>query len=158
VIPVMDLSYDLAEQPFYPNRHIAGGDLTNVVTVAASDATGNPLIGANFGMAELDLFAPGVDIESTYPHDAYAIGSGSYLAASIVTGVAAFIKSYFPRMAPAEMRVLLMDSVTPRNEAEVEKQYYQNGKIATDLFLFEELSISGGILNGAKALEVMIND
>lgn len=153
VIPVMDLSYDMEETPFYPNRHTAGGELTNVITVAASNAEGNPLIGANFGPKYLDIFAPGVDVESTYPENSYAVGSGSYLAASMVTGVAAFIKSYFPKITPAQMRNVLMKSVTPRGDAEVEKQFYLNGKIATDLFLFEQLSASGGILNGEKAFE-----
>jgi hypothetical protein len=151
VIPVMDLSYDLGEQPFYPNRHVAGGDLANVITVAASDAAGNPLINANFGQAELDIFAPGVEIESAYPGDRYAVSSGSFLAAAMVTGVAAFIKDYFPEIGPEQMRRLLMESVTPRVGAEVEKQFHMNGKQVADLFLFEQLSVAGGILNGAKA-------
>ena len=153
VIPAMDLSCDMEQTPFYPNRYIDGDELTNIITVAASDAAGNPLIGANFGPKYLDIFAPGVDIESTYPGNSYASGSGSYLAAAMVTGVAAFIKSYFPKITPAEMRTLLMASVTPRGDAEVEKQFQLNGKIVTDLFLFEQLSASGGILNGARAFE-----
>lgn len=151
VIPVMDLSRDLGEQPFYPNRHVAGGDLTNVITVAASDAAGNPMKSVNFGETELDIFAPGVDIESAYPGNRYAVGSGSFLAAAMVTGVAAFIKSYFPETTPAQMRGLLMRSVTPREGVEVEKEYQLKGKTTTDLFLFDQLSVSGGIINGDSA-------
>jgi subtilisin family serine protease len=157
VIPVMDLSYDLGVQPFYPNRHIAGGDLTNVITVAASDHAGHPFKYANYSTTELDLFAPGVDVESAYRDNAYAIGSGSAYAAAMVTGTAAFIKSYYPGITPAQMRKLLMETVTPRKDVEIEKQFYlyRNGqaRLTTDLFLFDDLSASGGILNAARAFE-----
>ena len=156
VIPMMDYSRNLDNEPFYPNRHIKGGTLTNIITVAASDSLGNPRTSTNFSQTELDLFAPGVDIKSAYIDDRYAIVSGSVFAAAMVTGVAAFIKSYYPKIHPAQMRKLLMDTITLREDAEVEKQYHmytngQRGRLVTDLFLFSELCASGGILNAEKA-------
>ncbi len=150
VAPVMDLAYNLDETPFYPNRSIG---LNNMITVAASDMAGNPLQSVNFGPGQLDIFAPGADIESAYVDGRYAAGSGSYLAAAMVTGTAAYIKSYFPKITPAQMRELLMSTVTPRTGAEVEKQFYLNGKPVVDLFLFEDLSAANGILNAARAFE-----
>jgi subtilisin family serine protease len=160
VVPMMDYSYNLDDQPFYPNRHVKGGDLSNIITVAASDSLGNPYAYANFSKTELDLFAPGVNINAAYSKDAYATSSGSAFAAAMVTGVAAFIKSHYPGMSPAAMRKLLMNSVTGRGDAEIEKQFYlykdgRKGRLVTDLLLFTDLCASGGILNAEKAIQMM---
>jgi subtilisin family serine protease len=153
VIPMMDLSCNVDEFPFYPNQNLKGKTLSNIITVAASDSLGNPYLWANFSKTQLDLFAPGVEIRSSYLNNKYGVGSGSKYAAAMVTGTAAFIKSYFPKITPEQMRKLLMDNVTDRKDAEVEKQYRFNGKSVKDLFLFSELCASGGILNAEKAFE-----
>ncbi|MDR3184373.1 MAG: S8 family serine peptidase [Prevotellaceae bacterium] len=149
VIPMMDLSYNLDDKPFYPGKYVDGGVLSNVITVAASDAGGNPYSTVNFSNKELDLFAPGVG--------EYALNSGSEFAASVLTGVAALIKGHYPEITPAAMRKLLMETVTPRDEAEVEKSFvmYHNGvkgRRVRDVFMFKDLCVSGGILNAEKAL------
>lgn len=147
VQPMLDMSYDIDELPFYPVR----GELTNFITVAASDMAGSPFVASNYGRKGLDLFAPGVDVESTMIDGQYAEGSGSYLAASVVTGVAAYLRAYFPKLTPAQIREVLMASVTSREGAEVEKSFHLNGKVVTDLFLFDDLCASGGILNARAA-------
>ena len=157
VIPMMDLSYNLDNKPFYPMRRTDGGELSNVITVAASDAAGNPYTTVNFSNKTLDLFAPGVEIASISKEGKPAIDSGSEFAAAVLSGVAALIKSYYPKITPAEMRRLLMDTVTPRDEAEVEKTFvmYHNGapvRRVKDVFMFKDLSVSGGILDAEKAL------
>jgi subtilisin family serine protease len=158
VIPMMDLSYNLDDQPFYPNRHLNGRELSNIITVAASDADGNPYGTANFSNKELDLFAPGVDIQSIYVNGILNEDSGSELAAAVLTGVTALIKSYYPEITPEQMRKLLMNTVTPRGNEEVEKSFvmYTDGKrgaLVKDIFLFKDLCVSGGILNAEKAVE-----
>lgn len=149
VQPVVDMSYDMDEMPFYPVR----GELTNFITVAASDRAGAPMVASNYGAKSLDLYAPGVDVESTLSDGQYAVGSGSYLAASMVTGTVAYLRSYFPRLTPAQIREVLLETVTSRADAEVEKSFHLNGKVVTDLFLFDDLSVSGGILNARAAFE-----
>jgi subtilisin family serine protease len=156
VIPMMDYSYNLDDQPFYPNRRVKDAELSNIITVAASDSLGNPYKYANFSKTELDLFAPGVNVSAAYLDNTYAVGSGSAFAAAAVTGAAAFIKSHCPEITPAAMRKLLMENVTSREDAEVEKQLYmykngQKDRLMTDLFLFTDLCASGGILNVEKA-------
>lgn len=127
------------------------------MTVAASDMNGNPLVATNFGLENLDLFAPGQDIYSSYTGDTYRSESGSQMAATLVSGVAALVKSYYPTLTAQQLREVLMKSVTDRSDAEVEKQavIYQDGtpRLTKDLYLFEDLCASGGILNAAKALE-----
>ena len=158
VIPMMDRSMNVDYFPFFPNRNIEDGTLSNVITVAASDSLGNPFLWANFSETELDLFAPGVGIESAMPRNRYATDNGSHYAATVVTGVAALLKNYFPDITPAEIRQLLIDTVTDRGDAEVEKQYRvgsgeRRGQIVRDLFLFSDLSLSNGILNAGRAFE-----
>jgi hypothetical protein len=157
VIPMMDLSYNLDDRPFYPMRRTAAGELLNVITVAASDADGKPYSTVNFSNKELDLFAPGVVITSISEKGKLATNSGSEFAAAMVSGVASLIKGYYPAITPAEMRRLLMNTVTPRGEVEVEKSFtiYGNdgkGRRAKDIFIFKDLCVSGGILNAEKAL------
>jgi thioredoxin len=156
VIPMMDYSYNQDNRTFYPNRRANGEILPNIITVAASDRFGNPYQYANFSRTELDIFAPGVDIDADYADNRQAVGSGSAFAAAMVTGAAAFIKSYYPEISPSSMRKLLMNSVTNREDAEVDKQRYlskdgQRERIVTDRLPFSDLCVSGGILNVEKA-------
>ncbi len=149
VQPVLDLSYNMDEMPFYPRR----GEMNNFVTVAAADSLGVPLINANFGPGSLDMFARGVDVESTTADGLRAVGTGSYLAAAEVTGAAALLKSRFPKLKAAQLREILMSTVTKPEYEEVEKQFLFNGRMVTDLFLFDDLSAAHGSLNIEKALE-----
>lgn len=153
VVPVYDLSLDLSEITFFPNRNMDGGKaLTNLITVAASDKAGNPSMNANYGVEGLDLFAPGIDIYSTYTGDSYRTGSGEFLAAASVAGTAALIKSYFPKLTGSQIRDILLRSVTSRRGAEVEKGIRVDDNATQDLFLFEDLCASGGILNAYQAV------
>lgn len=153
IVPVWELCHDLAKTTFYPNRQmIPGRELTNLMVVASSDKNGNPSMNANYGARELDLFAPGLDIHSTYPGDTYRTGSGTSFSSATVAGVAALIKSYFPKLTGAQIREILIESVTSRRGVEVEKGILVAGKRSQDLFLFEDLTLSGGIVNAYQAV------
>jgi subtilisin family serine protease len=56
---------NLDTTPFYP----AAFDCANTISVGASDDTDAPASWSNYGHVGVDLFAPGVDILSTYPPD-----------------------------------------------------------------------------------------
>ncbi|MCZ4245127.1 S8 family serine peptidase [Pedobacter punctiformis] len=153
VSPVLDLSKDLSKQSFYPNKNIsAENELSNFLTVAASDSTGMPLKDGNFGKKELDVYAPGVNVSSTYMGSTYRKGTGSMLAAANVAGVAALIKAYYPQFTGTQLRSLIVGNVTLRDNVEVEKETFVKDRKVTDLFLFNELCVSGGILNAYKAI------
>ena len=153
IVPVWELSRDLAKQTFFPNRWIDGNkELTNLIVVAPSDKNGNPSMNSNYGAKELDLFAPGVNIYSTYMGDTYKVGSGVGLASASVAGVAALIKGYYPNLTGAQIRNILLENVTSRKGVEVEKGIIVDGKQTQDLFLFEDLCLSGGILNAYQAI------
>jgi thermitase len=153
IAPVRDASINLAKATYYPNRQISNTkELGNFMTVAASDSTGKPMPEANYGKKQLDLFAPGMDIYSTYIGDTYRKANGSGLAAATTAGVAALIKSYYPQLTGTQIRTLLMSNVTSQAGTIIEKKSLVDGKPLTDQFLFEELCSSGGILNAYKAV------
>ena len=79
-------------------------------------------------------------------------GSGVSLASASVAGVAALVKAYYPNLTGAQIRNILLNSVTSRKGVEVEKGIIVDGKQAQDLFLFEDLCLSGGILNAYRAI------
>jgi thermitase len=145
---VWDLSSDLSKRSFYPNQYIDGKELNNFIQVAASDSLGRPLKSANFGAKELNLFAPGVGISTTYMGTTYRQASGSMIAAASVAGTAALIKAYYPQLTGAQLRKLILENVTDRKDVEVEKQVGTK----TDQYLFKQLCSTGGILNAYKAV------
>ncbi|MCZ4245047.1 S8 family serine peptidase [Pedobacter punctiformis] len=148
VSSVWDLSRDLSKQSFYPNQFINGKELNNFIQVAASDSLGVPLKTTNFGAKELNLYAPGVGISTTYMGTTYRQAGGSGLSAACVAGTAALIKAYYPQLTGAQIRKLILGNVTDRKDVEVEKQVGTK----TDMYLFSQLCSSGGILNAYKAV------
>ena len=154
IVPAQENSVDLEEYTFYPNRWMTGEkELTNLLVVSSSDKNGNPSMSSNYGDKEVDLYAPGIDIYTTYTGDTYQIGKGVGLAAATTAGVAALIKSYYPHLNGGQIRELLLKNVTSRADVEVEKGIrLQNGQQSQDLFLFGDLCLSGGILNAYQAV------
>ena len=69
-----------------------------------------------------------------------------------MAGVAALIKAYYPELSGSQVRDILLQNVTSRKGAEVEKGIQVGGKQAQDLFLFDDLCLSGGVLNAYRAL------
>ena len=128
-------------------------ELTNLMVVSSSDKNGNPSMASNYGDKEVDLYAPGIDIYTTFTGDTYQTGKGIGLAVATTAGVAALVKSYYPHLTGSQIRDLLLENVTSRVDVEVEKGIrLQSGQQSQDLFLFGDLCISGGILNAYQAV------
>ncbi len=103
---------------------------------------------SNYGAANVDLFAPGVDIYSTVPQiDAYASYSGTSMASPVTAGVAAMLRSYFPSLTAVQVKEILMNSTTPIG-GEV-KIPGGSKKVA-----FKDLCITGGVVNAYKAFQM----
>lgn len=153
VSQVWEAAQDLAEETYFPNRWMTGKkELTNLMIVASSDKAGNPSMDSNYGAKEVDLFAPGRDIYSTYTGDTYQTGNAIGFAAATTVGVAALMKAYYPELTGTQIRNILLESVTSRKDAEVEKAIVVNGQHTQDLFLFGDLCLSGGIINAYQAV------
>ena len=153
VTPAWEAAQDLSVVTYYPNRWMTGErELTNLMVVSSSDKNGNPSMNSNYGAKEIDLYAPGMDIYSTYTGDTYQNGTGLGLAAATTVGVAALIKAYYPHLTGTQIRNILLETVTSRKDAEGEKGIVVDVKQTQDLFLFGDLCLSGGIINAYQAV------
>ena len=68
-------------------------DLDNIITVGSLDVDLLPYSGANYGINEVDIFAPGVQIVSTSTNNSYSCQTANSFAVPFVTGVAAQVVS-----------------------------------------------------------------
>ena len=80
------------------------------------------------------------------------VGQSAGIVQCTVAGVAALVKSYFPKLTGSQIRDILLKSVTSRKGVEVEKGIRVNDSPSQDLFLFDDLCISGGIVNAYQAI------
>lgn len=104
---------------------------------------------SDYGKMNVDLFAPGSDIYSTVPNNAYDLKSGSSMSAPVVSGVAALLLSYFPSLTAKDLKEILVRSVYKPNQMVNKPQT----KIQVP---FNSLSVSGGIVNAYNAVELAI--
>lgn len=99
----------------YPQDQVlAGPEISdNFLTVGASAPSyGSDMIAgfSNFGKSTVDVFGPGVDIYSTFPLNEYSSISGTSMASPAVAGVAAVIRSQFPKLTAGQVKKVIMDS------------------------------------------------
>ncbi|NUQ63494.1 MAG: S8 family serine peptidase [Pirellulales bacterium] len=119
---------------FYPAEYRSA----NIIAVAATDSKDRLASWSNFGVASVDLAAPGVDIFNTNVGGGYAMKSGTSMAAPHVAGVAGLLYSLDPTMPAAEVRDLILSTVDPLDDLA--------GK-----------TVTGGRLNAARAVSAQSN-
>ncbi|MBD2756212.1 S8 family peptidase [Spirosoma validum] len=137
----------------YPSpRYIDGASIPNVITVGASARRNNADLVAsfsNYGKKTVDVFAPGRDIYSTVPGSKYENNSGTSMASPVVTGVAAVLKSYFPKLTYADIKRIILQSVTPYSV----KVLRPESDVQVD---FASLSKTGGVVNLYEAVKLAL--
>jgi cell wall-associated protease len=85
----------------------------NVITIGAiNKAYGENVVApfSNFGKINVDVFAPGEEIYATVPNNKYKYLQGTSMASPNVAGVAALIRSYYPKLKASQVKHILMDS------------------------------------------------
>ena len=70
------------------------------------------------------------------------------MASPVVSGLAALILSYYPELSPAQVREIIMKSVTKV----AVKVKHKNEKNESVRVPFTDLCISGGVVNAYQAL------
>jgi subtilisin family serine protease len=98
--------------PHYPSNY----NLDNILSVAASDHNDARASFSNYGITSVDIYAPGVDILSTYLNKGYAWASGTSMAAPHASGVAGLLFSMNPSSTPIQIKNIIMNSVDPTIE------------------------------------------
>lgn len=100
---------------------------------------------SNYSATNVDVFAPGVQLKLPIPNDEYRNIDGTSFAAPVVSGVAAMLRSYFPALTAEQVKEIIMDS-----------SIQPSGKVvkpgAAEVVPFEELSVSGGMVNAFNAM------
>ena len=110
---------------------------------------------SNYSDKVVDVFAPGVQINSSYPNPQYKKLDGTSMASPEVTGIAANLKAFFPTLTASQIKEIISSSVRTYPGLEVRVRG-KNSNVP-----FAELSKSGGVVDMLnaynRALEVAQN-
>ena len=143
-------AHDIDVHENYPNDAAAGGKeiADNFITVGAlTPRYGSSMVAyySNFGKANVDVFAPGSEIYSLLPENEYESQNGTSMSAPNVTGVAALIRSQYPKLTASQVKQIIMDSGLPINAKVVVGE-------SRDIKNLPDISKSGKIVNAYNAL------
>jgi thermitase len=105
----------------------------NLICVGATDQSDRPASFTNYGAASVDLFAPGVNIASTWTGGRYVYASGTSMATPMVSGTLALMLAQDPSLTAAQLKADLLAGVSPAPQ-------------------LAGLSVTGGELNAAAAV------
>lgn len=146
-----DDKIDLDQSAHYPCRSAGGKHpVSNMIEVGASDSKGKAAFFSNYGKTNVDVFAPGTHIYSTVPGSRYSLQSGTDMAASIVSGVAAMIWNYFPDLSMQQIITILKQSAISRRGEMVTRP----GTGTETEVDFSELCDTGAIVNAYRAVQL----
>ena len=111
---------------------------SNVLCVGATDATDARASFSNYGASTVDIFAPGVDIASTYKGSQYIYMDGTSMAAPHAAAAAALVVADDPSLTGAQVAQRLKDTVDP-------------------VAALAGKSVTGGRLNAARAVGATVD-
>jgi subtilisin family serine protease len=136
----------------YPNDTYLGRKKTikTYITVGASSSDYGETLAAsfsNYNKKMVDVFAPGYKIYATFPDDNYSAISGTSMAAPMVAGIAAMLRSYFPDLKATQVKEIILESALPVNLEVVKPGSDEKIK-------FSELSATGGLANAYTAVKL----
>lgn len=122
---------------YYP----ASYGFSNIITVGAHDEFNKIIASSNYGEKSVDIAAPGYRIRSSFLKNGASLMTGTSQATAFVTGVAALIKSNYPKLNYQQIKNIVLTS---------------SRKIST----LKSKVLGGGKLDAARAIEVAkyVND
>lgn len=143
-------SKDLDVENKYPSDSYDGAPeiSDNVLIIGALNVEyGSNMVApfSNYGKKNVDIFAPGMKIYATTPNQTYEYLQGTSMASPNVAGVAALIRSYYPKLTAAQVKQVIMESgLSLKNDVKVgEDQHKEN---------FANASKTGKIVNAYNAI------
>ena len=106
---------------------------------------------SNYGKKNVDVFAPGVKINSTIPQSKYKELDGTSMASPVVAGLAAILRAYFPKLTALQVKDIILKSVT---KVDLKVKVPADGNTSKELF--SELSSTGGVVNAYEAVKLAL--
>lgn len=124
-------------------------DLYLTIGASTRHAKGNLVADfSNYGQTKVDVFAPGFEIYSTVPQSEYKKLQGTSMAAPMVAGVAAMLKSYFPTLSMNQIKDVMLKSATSYKG----KMQVKPGE--SDKVDFGTLSVTGAVIDVYAAVKM----
>jgi subtilisin family serine protease len=144
-------NHNLDTEDNYPaSFYLNNTAIPNLLTVGASGPVDNSHLTAdfsNYSKKGVDVFAPGVNIYSTLPGSTYGNESGTSMASPVTAGVAAVLKSYFPKLTATDLKRIIMQSAQVHHT----KVQTPGGEKLVD---FSTLSVTGGVVDLYEAVKL----
>lgn len=144
---------NLDERKNFPTRvYSTKGEAAAWLEVGASSFTNDLNLKApfsNYGKNSVDVFAPGVQINSTVPGSGYRKLDGTSMAAPVVAGLAALIRSYYPQFSALQVKDIIIRSVVKIDHPVTLERGGEKVQVP-----FTDLCRTGGIVNTYRALEL----
>ncbi len=142
--------HDIDIHKNFPNDATGNGNevADNFITVGAlTPRYGSGMVAyySNYGKVNVDIFAPGSEIYSAIPENKYKLQNGTSMSAPNVTGVAALIRSQYPKLTASQVKQIIMDSGLPIETKVVVGE-------SREIKNLTEISKSGKIANAYNAL------
>ncbi|MGB5203015.1 S8 family peptidase [Eudoraea sp.] len=126
----------------------------NLITIGALNGKyGSEMVASfsNYGKMNVDVFAPGGNIYSTMPENNYEFQGGTSMAAPMVSGIAALIRSYYPKLTASEVKRVLIESGLSTSASVILAGDTEKTKP------FDQVSKSGKMVNAYNALIMASN-
>lgn len=140
----------------YPSKYYANSNLSasNWLSIGASTSQKTEVLPAffsNYGKKTVDIFAPGHEIYSLKPNNLYQANSGTSMAAPMVTGLAALLKSYYPQLSYNQIISIILESGSDLRKQKVTVPGGRKKAVAKKT-KFKKLSNTGRVINTYNAV------
>jgi len=147
------LSLDDPANRVYPNDqldNISEMSDTFLTVGALAPKYGSEMVAdfSNYGQSNVDVFAPGVRIYATTPGNTYEYLQGTSMASPNTAGVAAMLRSYYPKLSAAQVKNIIMKSGLTTNTSII------LGGDQNKQARFNEISKSGEMVNMYNAFKL----
>lgn len=146
----LDVSKNYPTKFFTDSLDAVLGQASNYITVGATAwKVDSDLLAkfSNYGYRSVDVFAPGVKINSTMPDSKYKDQQGTSMAAPVVSGLAAILRSYYPHLSAKELKDIILKSA---KKVDQKVKIQKDGR--TQRVYLDEISVSGGVANAYEAV------
>ncbi len=138
---------------FPNNDFLSGGAADNWMEIGAlSWKPGKQSVApfSNYGSKEVDVFSPGVDLNSCKVDGGYIPQSGTSMAAPVCAGVAAVLKAYYPKLSPQQIKQIIENS---SDKSLAKKRVVKPGEKRKKV-KFKTLSRTGGVVDLYAAFQM----